>query len=147
MAFFKEWTLCVCITLVLAAVFSLFTPQGTMKQLYRVLIALFIFVSFLLPLRDFRPSDMPSPSIAENAEEENRLVMYEDAVRRQVQTVLRENGIVGADVRCRLSLQEKTEIRVDSLEVAVPEEYEVVAVQTLLAEQLGVEARVMHIGE
>ncbi|MCR5208118.1 MAG: hypothetical protein K6C14_06555 [Eubacterium sp.] len=56
MEFLKQWTQCVCLTLIGAAGLSFLSPHGKMKGFYNTVIALFVFISFLLPFKDFNPS-------------------------------------------------------------------------------------------
>ena len=54
MEYFKQWTICVCISLILAVIFSSFEPEGKMKSFCKLLVGLFVFVSFIYPLKDIK---------------------------------------------------------------------------------------------
>ena len=49
MEFFKQWTIFVCMTVLMCVVFSFLTPKGSMGRFYKMIISLFIFLSFLYP--------------------------------------------------------------------------------------------------
>jgi len=149
MEFLKEWTFCVCVSLVIAVILSLFAPQGRMKSFYKMLIALFVFVSFLYPFRHFRMPDFPSaekisPSFSASEEGSS----YELLINRQVTDVLTEKGIVGSSVSSSAHYDAQSgEITLHSVRVAVPDEYDTAEVQALLLEALGIHAEVIHIGD
>ena len=149
MEFLKEWTFCVCVSLVIAVILSLFTPQGRMKSFYKMLIALFVFVSFLYPFRHFKMQDFPSAdklSTSFSVSEEGN--SYELLINRKVTDVLTEKGFVGASVSSRADYDvQRGEITLHSVRVAVPDEYDTAEVQALLLEALGIHAEVIHIGD
>ena len=57
MDYIKSWTFCICITLIVSVIFSILSPNGTMGKFYKVIISVFIFISFLYPLTDFSFDD------------------------------------------------------------------------------------------
>ncbi len=57
MDYIKSWTFCICITLIVSVIFSILKPKGTMGKFYKVIISVFIFISFLYPLTEFNPAD------------------------------------------------------------------------------------------
>ena len=52
MEFIKQWTFCVCISLITASIFSLLAPRGSMQGFFKLLISVFVFISFLVPLQN-----------------------------------------------------------------------------------------------
>lgn len=149
MTFLKEWTFSVCTTLVIAVVFSLFTPKGRMKDFYKIIISLFIFISFLYPFKsldaadfDFSSADSIS-SINDGAQSS-----YEESINTQVKSVLTENGINGADVSSRVSFDMQSgEITVESVQIAISDEYNANEVENLVFEKIGINAKVIYVGQ
>lgn len=45
----KEWTFCICSTVIVSVIFSLLAPKGSSGRFYKSVISLFIFISFLFP--------------------------------------------------------------------------------------------------
>ena len=45
----KEWTFCICSTVIVSVIFSLLAPKGGSGRFYKSVISLFIFISFLFP--------------------------------------------------------------------------------------------------
>ncbi len=52
MDFIKQWTLTISATLIISIVFSLLTPKGNMGRFFKVVLAMFIFVSFIYPIKN-----------------------------------------------------------------------------------------------
>lgn len=148
MEFIKQWTVCTCVTLIIAAVFSVFSPSGKMQSFYKILISLFVFISFIYPLKDFKGFDFPENLTfqSENIYDE-RLHTYEKAVNEQIKNLLKENGITGADVNSILSLTGENDVSIDEVNVAVPDEYDKNYVEKLIFNELGIKAKVINTGE
>lgn len=149
MAFLKEWTFCVCCSLTAAVILSLLAPSGHMNRFYKLLIGLFVFVSFLYPFRDFKGVDFSLEPTA-SAEEEEALQnsVYQLTAEQQIKTVLAENNISGASVTCDIAVDyDSGEISLNAVQIAVPDDYDCEAVADVVWQQLGVKARVIHLGE
>ena len=149
MTFLKEWTFCVCLSLTAAVIFLLFTPSGSMKRFYKMLIAMFVFVSFLYPLRDIQKTDFSFlPEWTTESGEAMQEKVYRQTAENQILSVLRQNSIVGASVTCEVKVNyDSGEIELQTAQVAVPDEYDTAAVSALIERTLGVRARVIHLGE
>ena len=132
MDFIKSWTISVCLTLILSAVFSLISPKGTMGRFYKVIISVFIFVSLLYPFADF---DLESEF---ESTEENLAQMQ---VENIIKSVLTENQIENAGVECTV-FQESDEIRVENVTIILPDEYEPERVKQIIMEETGVAANI-----
>ncbi len=149
MEFLKEWTFCICLSLIAAVIVSLFTPKGKMQRFYRLLIAFFVFTSFLYPFTglsaerfSFDAWQFETPSVVENN------AVYENAVNAQIKAVLEENGIIGASVQSELKADYQTgEITVKSVQIAVPDEADKSDVEQIVFDALGINARVIYLGE
>lgn len=51
MDFLKEWTYTICITLIISVIFSILTPKGNMGRFFKIILATFIFLSFIYPFK------------------------------------------------------------------------------------------------
>ena len=85
MEFLKEWTVCVCMTLMVSVILSLFAPREKMNGFYKIMISLFIFLSFLYPFKDFHPSAFHFDSTAVT---EDGAAAYETMLASQVKQTL-----------------------------------------------------------
>ncbi len=147
MDFLKQWTFCVCTALCAAVVFSLFTPKGKMKSFYKLLISLFVFISFLYPFKDFKGFSFENPFINNSVIEEQSESPYEAMLNKQITEALSEKGINGAVVESRVSVDYSTdEITVEEVTVAVNKEYDLTETENIIYNAFGIKARVVYSG-
>ena len=145
MEFLKQWTFCVCVSLVCASVLSLFAPKGRMNGFYKMLISLFIFISFIYPFKDFKGVEFSIPEISVQEETANP---YKKMAENQIKSALEEAGIIGADVACEVNYDYKSgEIELKSAQISVSDEYDKEEVGRIVFEKLGVNARVIYVGQ
>ena len=148
MEFLKQWSFCVCLTLVISVIFSVLSPGGEMKRFYKIMISVFIFISFIYPLKDYNMSEF-KPDISSQIFEinENSNKSYENEINRIIKTFLREKGIT-ANVSSKVSFNiENSEIEVKSVVISIPEEYSKSEVQSLVFDKLGINSKVVYVGE
>lgn len=145
MEFVKEWTYTICITLIISVVFSLLTPKGNMGKFFKVILATFIFLSFIYPLKSAE-IDLSLPEF--NAEEYNSSQedAYANTVTAQVKQTLENGGYTSCPVKCDISLK-NDEIYINSLIVSVPVSYDKDEVKSYLFDSLGINAEVYYLGE
>lgn len=144
----KEWTFCVCSTVIVSVIFSLLTPRGNSGRFYKTVISLFIFVSFLYPFTQIGDKglnfDFDSISIKT---ENNTNSIANEAVKKEIITLLENNSIYSAGVNCISSVNENNEITLSSVTVSVSDEYDCDEVKQLIYDELSLNVRVIHIGE
>lgn len=147
MELLKDWTACICITLVVAVAFSLITPKGKMASFYKILISLFIFLSFIYPLKNtsFELNNRDPIFNAEYVEDS-----YENSVAQmlesKINTVLNENGIKNSSIIVKVK-QTNGNIEINSVSVAISDEYEITDVKEIIFEKLGINAEVHKFGD
>lgn len=141
MDFIKSWTVSVCLTLIISAVFSLVSPRGTMGRFYKVIISVFIFVSLLYPFADFDFNELKADFDFESELEDTGSNLAEMQVENIIKGVLLENGINGAQVSCTV-IQIADEISVEDVSVIVPADYSASEVEKIIFDETGVAAQV-----
>lgn len=141
MDFIKSWTVSVCLTLIISAVFSLVSPRGTMGRFYKVIISVFIFVSLLYPFADFDFNELKAEFDFESELEDTGSDLAEMQVENIIKGVLLENGINGAQVSCTV-IQIADEISVEDVSVIVPADYSASEVEKIIFDETGVAAQV-----
>lgn len=147
MDFIKQWTICVCITLIIAVILTALTPQGRMKKFYRIIISIFVFVSFLYPFKSFDVDSVYfSNSVDLSAEQNNMNKSYEQMICNKIKSVLEKNNIIGSVINAKVSVDDN-EIFVDDVQVAVSDEYDTDMVRQMIFDEVGINARVIHNGE
>lgn len=146
MDYIKSWTFCICITLIVSVIFSVLKPKGTMGKFYKVIISVFIFISFLYPLTDFNAADF---RIDFNLESEYENLIENTAkaeIENSVMAVLKENEVYNSSVSAQVQ-QSGDEIVITRLLVSVTDNYSADDVKELLFKNLGIVADVKRIGE
>ena len=142
MDFFKQWTIFVCMTVLMCVAFSFLTPKGSMGRFYKMIISLFIFLSFLYPFSQSKINfDLPEIETA------NTYSINDEMIESQIKTCLTENSIIGANVNCRSRINSDNEIVVEKVVVSVSDDYDTATVQKLIFENLSINAEVVHIGQ
>ena len=120
-----------------------------MKNFYKILIALFVFISFIYPFRDFKVLDIDFDAYLPRSDVEAQgSVQYENMINSQIKSVLEEKGVRSAVVSSGVRLDyESNEIIVDSVQVAVGDEYDIKRVEKIIFDSMGINAKVIHIGD
>lgn len=146
MGVISEWTLCICISLVSAVVFSLLTPSGQISSFYKIIISIFIFSSFFIPFVDgYSSVNFEFDNIDELIVDDSEQVS-ENLVNNQIKNVLEDNGIYSSSISSDVYI-DNNEYVVNSIQVAVLDEYDVDEVKQLLFDNLSINAKVIHIGD
>lgn len=147
MEFIKQWTVCVCVTLIIAVILTVLSPQGRMKRFYTIIISIFVFVSFLYPFKGFDIDSVYfSPDFNYSAEQETVNSGYEQMICNKIKSVLMDENIVGSAVSTKVTVSDG-EISIDDVQVAVSDEYDKEAVKQIIFDRVGINARVIHNGE
>ena len=146
MDYIKSWTFCICITLIVSVIFSILSPNGTMGKFYKVIISVFIFISFLYPLTDFSFDDFKI-DFNFSTEYEN---LVESSAKQEIEfsvsKVLTDNEIYNSSISAEVR-QNGDEIEINRILVSVTDKYNVDEVKELLLKNLGIVAEVKRIGE
>lgn len=147
MDFLKQWTVCVCMTLVVAVILSLLTPNSSMGRFYKMLISIFIFLSFVYPFADFEMS-LPEYQFTANDDDINNAVndSSQIMIKNNILSVLNGNNIVGCAVDVDTYFVDDM-VYVDEILVTVPDEYDTQNVKQLIFDNLSLNADVVHIGQ
>lgn len=148
MEFIKQWTFCVCISLITASIFSLLAPRGSMQGFFKLLISVFVFISFLVPLQNAGKIDFDLSKI--EITDELQLSQNSTAqtmINAEVKRFLDDNEIIGSDVSSIVRYDKSSgEIDIKDLQVAVSDEYDKSEVEALIFDSLGIKARVISVG-
>ena len=148
MDFVKQWTFCVCITVVVSVIFSLLTPKGNMGRFYKLIISLFIFVSFLYPFGKFNYARFDFSKLSISSEIENNTnSIANQVIENKIVSLLEANQIYASSAKCFSSVNQNGEVQVDNITVSVAQEYDVTEVKNIIFEKLSLNVKVIHVGE
>lgn len=146
MDFLKNWLFSVCLTLILAVIFSVVTPKGSMGKFYKMMISMFIFISFLYPISNAKVSDLKIdlPMFSNNYTQQ-----IENAGKNNTEAII-ISKLKEINVNANVSLKIKfknNEIEIENLTVYVPDGISKNKVSEYLMSELGMVAEVKYIGE
>lgn len=146
MELLKNWTACICITLIISVIFSLLTPRGRMAGFYKMVITLFIFISIVYPLKDFNNDFSKLDTGISNEDfESGREKSIEAMINNQIISVLKNKEIKTISVLSNVIIIDDS-ISVNSVSIAVSDEYDLDEVKEIVFDELGINAEVHHIG-
>lgn len=135
-------------TLITAVIFSMLSPKGNMGKYFKIIISLFIILSFILPFTekkidfDFSLSGIYS----ELKEQEQYNDTYSSLIENKVKSFLKENNYDSCSVECDVKYSEE-EITIEEIIIRIPDEYNADEVKDLVYEKLGFSAKVNYVGE
>lgn len=145
MEFLKEWTYTICITLVISVVFSILTPKGNMGRFFKIILATFIFLSFIYPLKSSE-IDLSFPDFNISDIEGSQSKAYKNTIDTQVSQSLEEGGYTSCVIKSSINFR-NDEIYINSITVSIPSSYDKDEVKSYLFDSLGILAEVYYIGE
>ncbi len=145
MDFIKQWTLTISATLIISIIFSLLTPKGNMGRFFKIVLAMFIFVSFIYPIKnaDF---DFEIPLFDETEFIDSQESAYENIVKTNIENILTEGNYINSKVNVKISLNGE-EISVNSLEIGILDEFDKKEVKNYITDKTGFNAEVYYLGE
>ncbi|MCD7722371.1 MAG: hypothetical protein LUH82_00250 [Clostridiales bacterium] len=146
MDYIKSWTFCICTTLISAVIFSFLAPRGTLGRFYKVIVSIFIFLSFLYPLSEFDAGELSADFDFEYE--------YSDAVssaaalevKALIENALEDGGVNYSVVEVETSLSGE-EVIIEKVKISVTDEYSAEDVEKMIFDKLGIAAEVKRIGE
>lgn len=142
----KDWTLSVCITLIVASILSLLNPNGKMGRFYKIIISLFIFLSFIAPFIDTNFNVFNEFNYDNKIIENSSNNAMSELIRVQISKVLTDNKIENSSVIVNANkIDDKIEIT--NVSIAITDDYEINAVKNLVFKELGINAEVHKIGD
>jgi hypothetical protein len=123
------------------------SPKGKMNDIYKVLISLFVFISLIYPLKNYDFSKLKNNSwYVEESVEDVSVSSAKLMISNNVESILNQNDIVGARVESDVSLVDD-EIVVNSVVVAIPDEYDLEETHNIIFDELSLNTEVIHIGQ
>lgn len=146
MDFIKNWIFSVCVTLILSVIFSAFTPKGNVGKFYKIIISLFIFVSFIYPLTDYEFKNLSVEFPAASSVYVNELNnSNKNNIELLIKTKLQEQNInANVSVECSVN-SEETEI--EKISIYVPDGSNAEEIKDFVYKELGLVADVKCLGE
>ncbi len=119
-----------------------------MKNYYKIIISVFVFLSFIYPLANAGGFDFGNLPVdfAFSSEAMYDYTVYENMVEDNVKNILKQNNIVGANVKCSINAKDN-EISIKSVKIYLPDEYNKDEAAQIIFDNIGIKATVVNIGE
>lgn len=145
MDFIKQWTLTVSTTLIISILFSILSPKGNMGRFFKVILAMFIFVSFIYPIKN-ADIQFELPAFDEIEYQDTQGDVYEKIICQNIESTLNDGGYLSSKVSADVKYAGE-EIEVKSLEVGIMDEFNKDEVKRYLLDSTGFNAEVYYLGE
>ena len=116
-----------------------------MNRFYKMLVSVFVFLSFIYPLKDVKKSDFKLENSVSTTE--IQVSPYENMIKEQILETLENNGFSGCDITVEAEMNTKGEIIINKAEIAVPWAYKKKEVKDIVSKEIGINARVINIGD
>ncbi len=119
-----------------------------MKSFYKLLVGLFVFVSFIYPIKNIKHINFDkSLSHIESSALEINSNAYANTVNNEINNFLKSEGFEGVGTVSDVYINSENEIIITSVTVSVPDEYDKKEIEKLLLDKLGIKAKVINKGE
>lgn len=145
MEFIKEWTLTVSVTLIISIIFSVLSPKGNMGRYFKIILAMFIFTSFIYPLSG-ADMEFDFPVMDEIQYEDTQRETYENIICTDVKSTLESGGYTSSKVTASIKYSEN-EITVKDLSIGITDNFDKDEVKKYVSDQTGFNAEVYYLGE
>lgn len=147
MSFIKEWALSVTATILISAVLSVLVPKGSMGKLFKTVIAVFIFTSFIIPFTSFNASDFDFSNFTfqtDYSSESEAAVKknYDNMIAAQIEKVLKECSANKYDLDIESQIV-NYEYSVTKCNIVLYEENMIETVSRKIEEETGIKANVV----
>lgn len=145
MDFVKQWTLTVSTTLIISIIFSLLTPKGNMGRFYKIILSVFIFISFVYPLT-LNNFSISLPEFDDTIIVDEQQKSYENIVENTIKNKLNSAGYKNSSVSADISYEDNL-ITVNSLKVLIQDNYDINEVKSYIKKEMGYNPEVYYLGE
>lgn len=147
MRFLNEWTYTICITLIISVIFSLLLPKGSTGKIGKIVITVFIMVSFIIPFKanDFKLNfeDYSVEYENENTVKENS---YENIIKTNIEDTLTKGNYKNSKAEVKVDIKDE-EVYIKSADVYILNDFNKDEVKNYIFDKLGINTKVYYIGE
>lgn len=112
----RNWAFSICAASVCGAILNMILPEGSTQKTYKAVFCVFFLCVLISPLSEFEIPDfeaitenidkIESENIENNEFSENSVSIIEDAVIKDAQSILAEEGIAAKDISVKINISE-----------------------------------------
>jgi hypothetical protein len=111
------------------------------------MLSIFIIISFIYPLKDFSVKDINFTDF-DSIFEEQADIGIQNELNSYIKSFLKSEGITGVNVDCRANFDKSTnQIEIIEACVYIPDEYSKDDVEKLIFDGIGINAKVIYLGQ
>lgn len=145
MDFIKEWTFSICLTLIVSVIFSMLSPKGSMGKYFKIILSVFIFISFVYPLKN-GDININLPEFDTSYLEDENERAYVDLITQSIENTLVDGGYELCSVQSSIDMN-SNEIIINKVLIQIPDSYNDADVKSYVYDSLGIVAEVHYVGE
>lgn len=145
MDYIKQWTFCVCVTVIISVIFSFLKPNGNMGKFFKIILSVFIFISLINPIMNYDFNNLKIDDV-NSKNYTNSSIRIETMLENKIKNTLKDKKIIGANVDTKIKMEDNI-ATVENIQVAVGDEYDLKKVKKIIYDELGLNVSVIHIGE
>lgn len=147
MKYLNDWTYTVCITLIFSIIFSLLLPKGSNGKVGKIIITVFIMISFIAPFKasgfDLNFDDV---NLISEKQEENKEQSYSAIIKSNIEKTLNDGNYSNSKAKVNVKIKDD-ELYIKSVDIYILNDYDKSEVQKYIFDKLGINAQVYYIGE
>ena len=142
MRFTNSWVLSICSTLIISIIFSFLAPNGSMGRFYKIIITVFIFASFIIPVVDFDFAELKTVFDFEVEYSQTLESAASSEIKVLINDVLKKQGINDAKIEVFVS-EERDEIYIHNITISIIDCKNTEGIKQMLLDNLGLVCEVV----
>lgn len=127
----QQWAFSICASVLIAGVFSILAPKGSMEKLLRLVVSVFLIMALFSPFIKSGKLTLPSFSEQdaagqyedakdlEQAINEQMAKQMEASIKGQITACLKKNGADGAKVRVSMDIDSDGRIKMNEIMILI----------------------------
>ncbi len=147
MKYLNEWTYTVCITLIFSVIFSLLLPKGSNGKVGKIIITVFIMISFIAPIKaNGLNIDFDNMNLISEKQDENKEQSYSTIIKSNIEKTLNDGNYNNSKAKVNVKIKDD-KLYIKSVDIYILIDYDKSEVQKYVFDKLGINAQVYYIGE
>ncbi len=142
MRFINSWVLSICSTLIISIIFSFLAPNGSMGRFYKIIITVFIFASFIIPVVDFDFAELKTDFDFEVEYNQTLESAASNEIKVLINDVLKKQGVNDAEIEVFVS-EDMDEIYIQNITISIIDCENTEEIKQMLLDDLGLVCEVV----
>jgi hypothetical protein len=134
--------LSICSTLIISIIFSFLAPNGSMGRFYKIIITVFIFASFIIPVVDFDFAELKTDFDFEVEYNQTLESAASNEIKVLINDVLKKQGVNDAEIEVFVS-EDMDEIYIQNITISIIDCENTEEIKQMLLDDLGLVCEVV----